>query len=268
MRLLRGMRGSIEARDRISGQQQTGQKRHGNGLLGPCTAIDTREVGERVEPRQIDLDRRIHQQGHHQHDRHHEDQITRQVRDLAGDANAAMIQERLRGGDHRQKERLLPPAERIWTHAEHWRDQRAKERIISTVVDRGDHEHETEQIQPRSEPAPHFAAENRTPVIKAASRRIRRRDLRHRGRHDQREQRAERPAESDRRPARRRQTHLERRDAARQNADQRERHREVRERPHAPGQFLRVAHLVQQLDVVVGGLRRRHGRVDVHDAIL
>ena len=200
----------------------------------------------------IERDRRVDEQRHHERDRHHEDEIARQVGDPARDPDAARIQDCLRDRDERDERRLVPPGQAVRADAEHRRDQRLEERIVGAEIDRGDHEDQAEQVEPCRHPPPFLPAEDRAPVIEAAGRRKRGRDLRHRHRDDQREQRAQRPAEADRGAAGGGKRELERGDAARQDADHGKRHREVRETAHTSRQFLRIAHLVQQAYVTVG----------------
>ncbi len=87
-------------------------------------------------------------------------------------------------------------------------------------------------------------------MIEAAGGRIGRADLAEGGRDDEGEKTADDPADRRLEAAARPHRERERRDAAGQDADDRERDREIREAAHAAGQLLGVAHLMQRLDVV------------------
>ena len=115
----------------------------------------------------------------------------------------------------------------------------------------GHHRDQADQVEPAGEPAPAGAAELERPVVDAAGRRIRGGELGHRD-GDQQDQAADqRPGDRDRdRPA-----VLERlpvrREAAGEDADDRERDREVREPAPAALELLFVAELCEAL--LVGG---------------
>ena len=129
------------------------------------------------------------------------------------------------------------------------RTDEVDEQAVGADVDRGRHEHEPAQVEPRRGPAPALAAEDRAPVIQAARGRERGRDLRHAQRDDQREAHADGPDDARGRAADRAHAELQRGDAAREDADDRKRDGEVREAAHAAEQLLRVAHAAQELDV-------------------
>src|SRR5581483_3909586 len=118
-------------------------------------------------------------------------------------------------------------------------------------IDGPEHGDQSEQIEPRREPAGEPVAQDRAPVIEPARRRIGRSDLRQSEREHARHGTTERPAEANRGAARARRALGERVDAARENADDREGDREIGELAHAPVEFLRIAHAVENLHVLL-----------------
>ena len=111
---------------------------------------------------------------------------------------------------------------------------------------------EAEQVEPGRQPAGEAVAEDRAPVIEAARRRIGRADLRHAPARTRREmkQPSGQPMPMPMPPAPE-VAWRQRIDAAGQDADDREGNCEVREAAHAPLQFLRIAHAVEDLDVLL-----------------
>ena len=195
------------------------------------------------------LHRRQHDHG--EQNRHHENQITREIGELGRQPDAEMIEDRLGRENDSDADRLLerPPGGDI--DLQHIAEDQIDEQRVGADIDRGDDENETDQIDPGRGPTPAAPAQNRRPVIEPARRRIGGGDLRHRGGDDHRIQAAEQPADADRKSAARRESGLERGDAAGKDANDRERNREIRENVHAAGQLLRISHLVQRLYVVL-----------------
>ena len=96
------------------------------------------------------------------------------------------------------------------------------------------------------------AAELRRPVVEAAGGRIGRRDLGHRQRDERREQADDEPAPLDGDRAAPLEREVVRRQATREDRDDRERDREVAKRAHRPEELLRVAEPVEDLLVLRG----------------
>ena len=96
-------------------------------------------------------------------------------------------------------------------------------------------------------------------MIQPPRRGKRRGELAHRRGDDQGEEGDQRPAQADRRAAHAAEPEVERGHSAGQDADDRERDREVREPAQPPGQLLGIAQRVQPADVVIeyGSLDRR-----------
>ncbi len=119
------------------------------------------------------------------------------------------------------------------------------------VVDAGGDRDLADQVEPASEPAPGRPSHLRSPVVQTARGRILRRDLGHPEPDDDHEDRDDRPAPRllDRSPvvdARR----VER-ERPRQDRDDRERDREVREAAHPSPQLLGVAEGVEHAPVLL-----------------
>ncbi len=115
------------------------------------------------------------------------------------------------------------------------------------------------EVEPTCRPAPTRAPHLRRPVVEAAGRRVGRRDLGHRERDDRAHQPDEQPAPGyDHGPA-----SLEadpiRRQAPREDRDDRERDGEVPEPAHRAEELLRVAELVEGLFVLRGAILAGRG---------
>ena len=137
--------------------------------------------------------------------------------------------------------------------------QGADGELVGADVDRREHGHQAGQVEPGGEPAETAAAQDRGPVVEPAGGGKGRGDLRHRGRHGQRQQAGQRPAQADGGRPGAAKAFGERGDAAGQDADDRQRDGEVREAAHPPQQFLAIAEAGQQAGV--GG---RHGLALAH----
>src|SRR5262249_48970182 len=112
-------------------------------------------------------------------------------------------------------------------------------------------EEQADQVEPGRAPADALAAEDRAPVIKAASSRISGSDLAHGRRHQQREDRADDPADADRTAAAGAEGHGIGADTAGENADDRERTGKILDPAHAPGQFLGITHAMEDFYVLI-----------------
>ena len=157
-----------------------------------------------------------------------------------------VIEQGLRAGDQQHADRLSEER-RARRHPlrvvpQPWPERPEHERT-GPDVDRGQDGDQAREVEPGGHPAPAASAQDGGPVIQAAGGGEGRRDLSQRDRHDEREQRDQRPPQTDRRPADATETEVERGDAARQDADRGHRDRKVgRTRPsaaaapgHSPG---------------------------------
>ena len=259
-RFLRRVRGGIEAGDRIDRIEQADHDRDEGGarLRHDEAARFAGVVGEGEGLRKIPA-WRVGEHGEGQHDRHDEDEIAGKVRQPRRRLDAEVIEERLADRDERDHDRLHPPAAVAdrrarparHVHAEHAGENQVAEEEVDAEIDRGDDEEEAEHVEPRRNPAPAASAEDRGPMVEAAGGRIGRRDLSERRGNDHREYAADEPANRDGEGPARGKRYGEGGDAASEDADDRERDREVREAFHAPVEFLRVAHAVQDFDVLL-----------------
>ena len=162
-----------------------------------------------------------------------------------------MVEQRLADGDQGYRDHLLLEAPGGDVHAQHAGQDEVLEQQVGTDIDRRHDEDQAQEVDPGAHPAKAAAAQDRGPVIEPAGGRVGRGDLRDRAADDQREQTADQPADDDRERAAGGEGDWERGDAARQDADDRERDREIGEPAHPSGQLLRVAHVVQDLHVLV-----------------
>src|SRR6185312_13451041 len=121
------------------------------------------------------------------------------------------------------------------------------------------------EVEPAGEPAPGRAPELRRPEVETARRGIRRGDLAHGEGDDDAHGADEQPAPGDGDRAAELERDEVRRQAAREDRDDRERDREVREPAHLAVQDLRVAELVEQAFVV---LRLHRWSVRAHPSSL
>ena len=129
------------------------------------------------------------------------------------------------------------------------RADRLKAELKRADVDGRERGDQSAQVEPGGRPTPAAVAEDRGPVIQAAGRRKGRGDLSHRRGKGQGEQTGHRPAEADRRSADAAKPLMKRRDAAREDADDRQRNGVVGKPAHPPHKFLAVAHPVQRFDI-------------------
>ncbi len=113
------------------------------------------------------------------------------------------------------------------------------------VADGSDDSDQAEQVEPTREPAPRGAAELRRPVVETTCGRIGRGDLGHREHDEDRERADDHPSPGDGDRLAPLEREIERRQAAREDRDDREADREVPERAHRAKQLLRVAKPVQ-----------------------
>ena len=88
-------------------------------------------------------------------------------------------------------------------------------------------------------------------MVETAGRRIGRSDLTHGGCHEQSEHRTDDPADGDRPAAGRTEGDRVGADTAGQDADDRERDREILEPAHAAGKFLGITHAVEDFYVLI-----------------
>ena len=134
-----------------------------------------------------------------------------------------MIDQRLQRRDAGHKSRLhrkgrLPPQRGT---------KRTHEEIKRADVDRAQHRDQPGQIEPRRQPPPPAATENRTPMVQRAGRRKGRSDLSHGQRKNQTDKTADQPTDADARTTHPGNTLVDGVDAARQNADDGERYRKI-----------------------------------------
>lgn len=116
MRLFRGMRGGVEPGNGVSHQQEAGEKRERGCLLWPRTAVHAGEVGDGNQPVYVERDWRVIEQCGDHSNGDHEDEIAREISDLAGDFDSACIEERLREGDQGNEGCLVPLGQRVRIH--------------------------------------------------------------------------------------------------------------------------------------------------------
>ena len=139
---------------------------------------------------------------------------------------------------------------------EHLREDR------EAVADRRRDRDLADQVEPARRPAPARAPELRRPVVEAARRRVRRRDLGHAECDERAHQPDEQPAPRDGDRAAVLEGDRVRGQAPREDRDDREADGEVAEPSHGAEELLRVAQLVEDLfvlrRVVAGRLTRAH----------
>ncbi len=135
-------------------------------------------------------------------------------------------------------------------------DRRVDERC-GGEVDAGDDRNLAGQVEPGGPPAPVLVLHAAGPVVEAAGGRVRRRDLRHRGRDQQGEDRDERPADGACGRAAPREAVVEQDHRAGQDRDDREADGEVREPAHRPEELLGVTQAVQVVNVLADLLLAR-----------
>ena len=213
----RSMGRGIVAGDGIDRQKQSNEECHPHREChGPNStrAFSSRVVLEREEARKI-VAWRVVETNQRQGDCTEKDYVSCQVRQFCRQADAKVVEQRLQGCDDRYKADTR--GESIF-EAER-RAEGTKKEVPSANVDGAKNCDETQEIKPRGKPARETVAENRTPVIQAASGRISGRDFRKRQGKHERHQNSNRPADTDGRAADARRRLSERIDTTRQNTN-------------------------------------------------
>ena len=149
-----------------------------------------------------------------------------------------MIDNRLQGCNHGNKNH---PVLKCVFNTEH-RAKRAEEEIECTDIDGAENCDQSEKVQPSRHPSREAVTEDGTPVIQTTGSRIGRTDLSQCKRKHSGEKTSDGPANPDCRTTSTCRCLPERIDPARENADDRERNRKIREAAHASFKFLRVPH--------------------------
>ena len=153
-----------------------------------------------------------------------------------------------RRADHEPDEEIEDVVDVVRVAPEQVEERRRVDR--EAVADGADDPDQADQVEPPGEPAPRGAAELRRPVVEAARRRVGRGDLGHRERDEGREGADDDPAPGDRDRAAPLEREVVRRQAAREDRDDREADREVPERAHRAEELLGVTELVEDLLVL------------------
>ncbi len=181
--LLRGVRRSVIAGDRVDRQQQAEREQIDQRVaLRPDTAAGvTGIVGEGPQPAPV-MRRRVIKTKRDQGGRGAEDDVARPVGEQRRQLDAEMVDQRLQSRNHADKDDDLPGRS---GHADQGAERAGKEEGRADV-DGPHHGDETEQVEPRGHPAGEAVAENRSPMIKPARGRVGRGDLRHRDSEDRR----------------------------------------------------------------------------------
>ncbi len=245
----------IEAGDGVDRQQQPQQKHVEQiaALRDHAAAWCSGVVGKGDQARKIQM-RGAVQHGDGQQRGEHQDQVAREIRQQRGDPDTAMIKGRLADRDDDDRQGLLPEAPGRCVDVENIAEDQAGEKQIDADIDRGDDEHQPEQVDERGGPAPAAAAEDGGPVVQPAGGRVGGGDLRHRERDDHRIGGAGDPAKENAGAAAGGEPDLKRGDAAGEDADDGERDGEIGKSAHAAGQLLRVAHFMQGCGIGGGRL--------------
>jgi hypothetical protein len=181
------------------------------------------------------------------------DQVAGEIGELRRERYAVVVDQCLaaaqHGGERHQQPHRIGQPER--------RTEGAQKEVIDADIDGSEHRDQPQQIEPGRQPARKSIAEYRAPVIQTAGRREGRCDLRHGKSKGSGHDHAQRPAQSQCRPAGPGGRLRQRVYGAGEDADDRKGNREIRESAQAPREFLRVAHVVQHPDVII----ERHGGI-------
>ncbi len=163
--LFRRMRRGVIAGDGVDRQKQAEKEDPSTGSGGPDIAADFAGiVGEGKEATDL-VGGRCDQADGRQRDCCCKDQITRKVRQLRGQSDAHVVDERLRACDDNEEgdahhRRIRQP--------EIAGAERTHEEIVGADVDGAEHSDETEQVEPGGQPAGETVTEDGAPVIEAA----------------------------------------------------------------------------------------------------
>ena len=238
----------IIAGDGINRPQQAQKEQIGHAarLREDAATGVTGIVLEGPQPRDVDMGGE-QQAGQHQNGGGGENDVAGYIGQHGGDLDADMVEDRLHDRDHHDK--AHDPAG-VGRHADQTAESSLKVEGCAKV-DRPQHSDQTQQVQPCGDPADKAVTQNRPPVIKPARRREGRADLSHRQREEARKNAAGNPGDACRGAPDRTCRLRKRIDGPRQNADDRERDGEVGEFGHRARKLLRIAHTVQDFDVLM-----------------